>query len=708
MADELDALLKAGRVREAAAIVLADGDHVRASELYASIWDWPEAIRTAEAADRFDLAYRWAVSGDDRVAAGRVMEELARRPAQADAAAEVAESRGRPLDAARLLEAAGRPERAAGSYERAGELADAARLRLALGEVREAGILYERRVREAPGDRASALALGRILAGFGRWDHAARALQAAAEDPEHRPGALRLLIACFHALGLDEAAGSRLHALRQLEPDRPATVPAFLEEVYGDPEGVRGLGAGPEGERLLAGRYRVTRRLGAGATGRVLLAHDAFYERPVAVKVLTVGGAAAGRDAYVRFAREARLAASIEHPNVVKVFDYHPDGPFLVMEYMAGGTLADRLRGPREEPLPYPPDRTEQVARAVLRALEVVHRRGVVHRDLKPPNVFFSEAGEVKLGDFGVAHLTDLGATLTGALIGTLAYMAPEQITGRERPGAATDLYALGVILYRCLTGRLPFPGPDFVTQHLEGSPPAASEVAPALGTAFDAALATLLAREPSARPVSASAALELLRPLPWRTATGPEVVSQPVAERSGAGRAAAPSAERYRTLEPLPGTRPGTSLALDELLDRRVEVVPVDAAEAARLRTFAAADGPFLQAVYQLDEASGRAVLEHPGGLPWAEAGVDDRRRAEALAQVGEALDRLHEHGLVHGAVDADHVLLGEGRAVLRLPTEPRNATAQQDRDDLHRLPFERAREEGRRRPGGSSERPD
>ena len=181
-----------------------------------------------------------------------------------------------------------------------------------------------------------------------------------------------------------------------------------------------------------------------------------FYDREIAIKVLTVGAGNVGRDAYVRFAREARVAAGLNHPNIVRMFEYNPDGPFLVMEHMAGGTLEERF----EELDHVSPSVTEHVLRSVLRGLEAVHRRGVVHRDLKPANVFFGAAGDVKIGDFGVAHLADLGTTLTGAMLGTLAYMAPEQITGSQKPTASTDLYAVGVLLFRMLTGRLPFPGP--------------------------------------------------------------------------------------------------------------------------------------------------------------------------------------------------------------------------------------------------------
>ncbi len=654
------ALVREGRHADAADLFASAGQPARAAELYAAVWHWDEAIAIAEQADLFDTAYRYAVDAKDRDACGRLLVALEQHPDQAVRAAVHAESKGLLHDAARLREAAGETEAAAELFERAGEHRDAARCRLALGEPRKAGMLLERRLKEDPDDAASSLALGRILAQFGRWDHAVRVLQRAAESPEHEARALRLMIACFAALGMDEAAGSRLDALRAHDPSLPVTVPEFLELAFGDRRGITTL-RGADGERLLAGRYRVVRPLGAGATGRVLLAHDAFHERDVAVKLLNVGGGAAGRDAFVRFAREARVAAGISHPNVVQVFEFNPEGPFLVMEFMEGGTLEDRLGGPDEAPRPLPPPQLWQVARGVLAALEVVHRRGVVHRDLKPANIFFDGAGGVKLGDFGVAHLTDLGATLTGALVGTLAYMAPEQITGEKKPDASTDLYALGVILFRCLTSRLPFEGPDFVAQHLEEEPPLASEVAPWLGDAYDATLDRLLAKDSRARFASANDLLDALRALPWAPVEPP---SEPA--RSPARSEPPPvGSDRYRIVRPLAG---GRVLARDELLEREVEIVPIDAAAAERLRAFARADGPHLQAVYEVDEAAGRAVLERPAGELLERLAPSDPRRARAVAEVRAALKRLHHERVVHGAVDARSIVVGRARACLRV----------------------------------------
>jgi serine/threonine-protein kinase len=486
------------------------------------------------------------------------------------------------------------------------------------------------------------------------------------------------MIACFAALGLEEAAATRLDELRRDDPSLPITVPEYLEETFGDARGIEGLRATKGDEaRLLAGRYRVIRPIGAGATGRVLLAHDGFYERDVAIKVLSVGAGNVGRDAYSRFAREARVAAGIEHPNIVRVFEFNADGPFLVMEFMPGGTLEDRFERARG---PIPRSVAGPVVISILRGLEAVHRRGVVHRDLKPANVFFGPTGEIKLGDFGVAHLADLGATMTGALLGTLAYMAPEQMTGATLPDASSDLYALGIILFRMLTGRLPFPGPDFVTQHLEQAPPRLASIDSDLAR-FDPLVQRLLEKRPDDRLRTAAEVVPLVDALSWVDA-----VETGVPEESAPRESEAPEhVERYSTFETL---NDGVVVARDELLLRLVRIEPCDAARAARLRTFARADFPTLQAVFEIDDERGRAIIERSAGTLLSESNLEDAHHRRVLADVRSAVEHLHSRGIVHGAIRPDRVRVGPGRAVLLLPFgSSTTRTAEDDVADLERM---------------------
>jgi hypothetical protein len=667
----LAALLHEGRHAEAAARLEAACAWLRAAEVHARVWQHADAVRCAERAGRRDEAYRHALAADDRAALERLRTELLGDPAQARVAAGHAVARGRPLDAAQLREGAGDLDEAATLYEQAGVLREAARLRASLGALREAGRLYERVLAESPDDGEAALALGTILARFGRHEPAARALQRAAKSPAVRPAALRLLVACLDALGHAHGAASALDALRADDAALPPTVAAYLEAAFGDARGFRAIAretaaqAGPDASRWLAGRYRVVRPLGAGGTGRVVLAHDAFHDREVAIKVLHVADGAQGRDAFVRFAREARLAAAIDHPNVVRVFEFDPDGPFLVMEAMAGGTLEARLAGGRR----LSPDAVRAILEGLLAGLAAVHRRGVVHRDLKPANVFFDAAGAVKVGDFGVAHLADLGATLTGAMLGTLAMMAPEQIAGGAAPTAATDLYAVGVLLVQMLTGALPLPGPDFVHQHLEVAPALPSALCPALGDTYDALAAALLAKDPAARPQSCEAVRAALAALPWPALVLPDAPLRATGagDASGAGSEAAarryvPTSDAART--PAPGA-PWT-LARDLVLERLVWLCPLDADALPAWRACAAADHPHLQAVFDLDVEAGHAVLDAPAGAPLA---PDARLDAAQAAQLASALASLHAVGLAHGRVDRAHVRVDPARCVLLLP---------------------------------------
>jgi serine/threonine-protein kinase len=208
--------------------------------------------------------------------------------------------------------------------------------------------------------------------------------------------------------------------------------------------------------REIGGRYALESRLGAGGMSTVFLARDSVLERPVAVKLLAEH--LAEDEAFVaRFRREALAAARLQHPNIVQVFDSGEDPDsgrhFIVMEYVDGPSCADKLRTDNVFGL----EESVAIMRDSLHGLDYAHRAGVVHRDVKPGNLLIaSETGAVKLADFGIAKAAEqTRITQVGAVLGTAAYLSPEQATGEEA-GPASDIYSLGVCAYQFLTGRLP------------------------------------------------------------------------------------------------------------------------------------------------------------------------------------------------------------------------------------------------------------
>ena len=252
---------------------------------------------------------------------------------------------------------------------------------------------------------------------------------------------------------------------------------------------------------LLVGRYRVLRHLGSGGMASVLLCRDERLDRQVAVKRLHADSPA---DVEQRFVREAKLGASLNHPNLVSVYDTAVDdeGVLIVMEYVPGESLAAALRHG-----PLGPRRVGRMARELGGALDHAHAHGVVHRDVKPANVLLRDDAVTKLVDLGIAKASDTTRiTRSGTVLGTAAYMAPEQLDGRE-PGPSVDVYALAAVCYETLAGRRPRDGktPVEIAHAIASAPPPdLREHWPAASPAVAGVLQRAMAREPSERPGSA------------------------------------------------------------------------------------------------------------------------------------------------------------------------------------------------------------
>ncbi|MFC7380595.1 serine/threonine-protein kinase [Sphaerisporangium rhizosphaerae] len=274
---------------------------------------------------------------------------------------------------------------------------------------------------------------------------------------------------------------------------------------------------------LLAARYRLDEPLGRGGMGEVWRATDEVLNRPVAVKLLLAE--AVGSSAATRFRQEAQATARLNHANVVSVYDFGQAGDrlFLVMELIEGHSLAGHLAAAGRLAV----DEVVRIGAQAATGLAAAHRLGVVHRDIKPANLLLTADGAVKVVDFGIARLADQAAaalTGTGLIIGTSAYLAPERALGRDA-GPASDLYALGCVLYELLTGRPPFraDGPTaLLYQHVQVPPTPPGEVRRDVPSALDDLLMRLLAKEPDDRPTADQVAHRLTDPGPSYTAAPP------------------------------------------------------------------------------------------------------------------------------------------------------------------------------------------
>jgi serine/threonine protein kinase len=335
---------------------------------------------------------------------------------------------------------------------------------------------------------------------------------------------------------------------------------------------------------LLGGRYRVGPRLGEGGMGAVYEAVQEGLDRKVALKVLHEH-LASEPELRGRFEREAHVVAKLGHPNVVQISDFQTnDGepPFLVMELLHGENLRDLLK--RASWLP--PERVAFIATQVLSALEAAHRANVVHRDVKPDNIFLertsAQADIVKVLDFGVAKLLgdeEAGFRLTrqGLVVGTLAYMSPEQALGDPVDGRA-DVYSLAAVMYVALAGRKPFEGETtaaLLQAILNAAPPPLASLRPDVGEGLSNVVARALSKRPSDRFGSAAEMARALAPYAKptsleppasatpTTAPAPTVPTPPAFEPVPATVAMGPPSDRAPRTTPLPPVLPGTTQRL-------------------------------------------------------------------------------------------------------------------------------------------------
>jgi eukaryotic-like serine/threonine-protein kinase len=246
---------------------------------------------------------------------------------------------------------------------------------------------------------------------------------------------------------------------------------------------------------LIAGRYELQELVGSGGMSNVFRAHDRLLERPVAIKVLHEQFSR--DDDYVeRFRREARSVAQLAHPNIVTVIDRGEEGgrQYIVFEYVEGENLKALVAGGA-----LPIDEALRFGLQIGRALDFAHKRGLVHRDVKPQNVLLNEDGQAKVTDFGIARSVDVqGVTQTGTVLGTSDYIAPEQARG-EKVDQKTDVYSLGIVLFELLTGEVPYEGDNFVAvamQHVHGPVPSVLERRPDVPLRLERALQRAMAKD--------------------------------------------------------------------------------------------------------------------------------------------------------------------------------------------------------------------
>ena len=367
----------------------------------------------------------------------------------------------------------------------------------------------ERSAEESVLDLAFRMDLARIYLKRRMWTAAIAELRITRTNPKFKKESLYLLGNCFEekkAYGKAQENYEYVLAMDYYYRDTLERISKIKERERQKPHAAATLmfmTAQNELSNLLQDRYEIVQELGRGGAGAVYQAVDLKLKRDVAVKILyqQAGQSSSGLAGILR---EAQVAARLKHPNIVDIYDVDTEAQFIAMEFIDGGTLRNALNKTTL---------TLEQARSIISqlcvALQFAHEKGILHRDIKPANIFITAKKHIKLGDFGIAHQAQVGQdafTQLSAQIGTLPYMSPEQIRG-DSLSAASDIYAVGIVLYEMLTGSPPFLRGDIAYHHLHSHPRA-----PGISIDLDNIVLCCLEKDPQARFQSAEALQQQLR----------------------------------------------------------------------------------------------------------------------------------------------------------------------------------------------------
>ncbi|GAK58057.1 serine/threonine protein kinase [Candidatus Vecturithrix granuli] len=356
----------------------------------------------------------------------------------------------------------------------------------------------EESVEESVLDMATRFQLAQIYLYRKMWSHAITELRVTRTNPKFQKESLYLLGTCFEEKGAWEKAVEyyeRVLASDYFYRDALERL-AKLTEQKNQKTKISTAATVTSVQQTfhprLQERYEIVRELGRGGAGIVYQAIDLKLKRDVALKVLYQQANRNPVDSE-QYLREARLAAQLDHPNIIEIYDVDPEAQCIAMEFVNGGTLRDLLTHYKR--LAVPQART--ILLQLCRALQSAHEAGVLHRDIKPANIFITQKHIIKLGDFGIAFMNNLeqqAFTQLSVQIGTLPYMSPEQVRG-EVLSAASDLYSVGIVLYEMLTGSPPFLQGDIAYHHLYSAPEA-----PGISPSIDAIVLRCLEKDPAKR----------------------------------------------------------------------------------------------------------------------------------------------------------------------------------------------------------------